>query len=361
VNKVNRYLFQHLISKVTLCLSGFVALFLVFDFFDRIDNILQESTSIVVIGSYFVYKIPGIVVLMLPVSVLTGTLLSVSILSKSSEITAMRAAGHSLFSLVAPYVVLGILLSLVSFGLNETIVPWSNRRAREVYNIDIKEKDKSGGYSQQNLWWRDANIFYSASVFDSRQNTLSDVTVFRVDANFSVLERLDATKVNYLRSGLGWNMSKVEQTTFHPRPLTQTFEYLPLPISKVPVDFYDVNTDSSTMSFGQLRKFIKLQRHNGVSTQQYLADLYEKLSFPFSCALIGMVVFPFAIRSQRNGGLGAGIIAAIGIGFSYYVIHSLSLSLGRAEFIPPLVSAWIANVLFLITGLLLIAGSDTPA
>lgn len=360
---LHRYILGQLVGKIATSLLGFVTLFLVFDFFDRIDNILAESPSVATILLYFILKIPFTLTLMIPVSMLSGTLLTFGIMSKSSEVTAMRAAGCSLWWIAKPIFITGLSLGLFSLILNETLVPVCQRRVREIYNLDIKQKDKTGTYSRSNLWWRSKNKFFSAATFDSRNNELLDVTMLEVDNSFEVLRRLVAAKASYLDESLGWSLNDVTRYQFSPTqsaPSIDSLRALPLPISKTPKDLYDADTDPFTMNFSQLRRFIRDQERNGIYTRRYYADLYEKLSFPLLSALIGLVVFPFALLPARSGSMSRSVLAALCIGFSYYVVHSLSLSLGRAEFMPALVAAWLANILFLAAGTILVAGADAP-
>ena len=184
-------------------------LFLVFDFFDRIDNFIAAGASPVSVIEYFVFKVPLMLNLMLPVAMLVATMFTLGILSKNSEITAMRASGLTVFWIAKPIYILGIVLSLLSILMNETFVPYASRRVAEIYNIDIRQKDKTGRYSQTDFWWRTKDTFYSVNTFDSRVNTLLGFSIFRLSKDFDVVKRTDADTVEWLKPSLGWQMSDV--------------------------------------------------------------------------------------------------------------------------------------------------------
>ena len=131
----------------------------------------------------------------------------------------------------------------------------------------------------------------------------------------------------------------------------QNLPSLPLVIEEEPKDFYAMKTDPLTMTYLQLKKFIADQTRNGVNTAALKADLYSKFAFPFVIFISSLVVLPFALSPARSGKMAFGFMAGLFIGFSYYAVHSLSLAMGRAELWPPLLAAWMANILLGTIGL----------
>ncbi|MCB0334480.1 MAG: LptF/LptG family permease, partial [Bdellovibrionales bacterium] len=300
--------------------------------------------------------------LMIPVATLVSTLFTIGIMSKNSEITAMRAAGVTLFWLARPIFISAFIFSVLSIIANETIVPSAQQAVREIYNIDIRKKDVKGSYSQEDFWWRSGDSFYAANLFDSRNNTLYGFSEFKIDKDFHVNKRTDAASVEFLNPTYKWSMIDVTEYEFQPDapPKSRKRLKLPLTISDQPKDFFNVNTDPDTMSFFQLSEFIKKQESNGLSVKSYLADLYAKVSFPFVTFIVSLIALPFALTPARSGSLAFSFLSGIVIGFSYYAVHSFSISLGRAEFWPPLLAAWMATILLGAIGAILNLGAESP-
>lgn len=360
---LHRYLLSQFIRNFTMALVVLTFLFLIVDFFDRIDNISRVETTVATTATYFLLKIPLIISLMFPLAMLTGTLFTIGLLAKNSELTAMRATGVTVLWLGRPLFIFGFIVSITALLLNEFVVPSAQRRVREIYNIDIMKKDQKGAYSQSDFWWRDENSLYSVSMFDSRSNTLHELSKFELNPNFEVTVRDDAKSAKWIDRQLGWSMQDINEIRFPNTgsPVTQRIRAMPLLIRQKPEDFYDVERDSSSMSFSRLKKFIKEQAHNGVAISGYYADLYEKLSFPFISMILVLVAFPFMVRPARTSALASNFFFGLIFCFIYYVIHSTSLAFGRAELIPPLLSAWTANILMLIIGFVLTLGAESPS
>lgn len=360
---LHRYILKQISLNVILSLLVFTLLFLIFDFIDRVDNIASEDVSIWTTFQYFILKVPNILTLMFPIAMLVGTIFTIGLLSRNSEMTAMRASGSTVVWLALPIFGFGFLATFFCMLINETLVPYSERRSKEIYNIDIRQKDKSGSYSQSDIWWRYKNDFYSVADFDSRTNTNHQVSKYTINDDFQMIERIDADEARYVDPLLGWTMKGVKHYSFDGDKVKgpQLQNQLPLPIRKVPQDFYDSETDPETLSYSALKRFIKEQARNGLAVTKYYADLYSKIAFPFVNLIMPLIVLPFALQPARSGNMAGSITAGIVIGFSYYVIHSFSVAMGRAEIFPAMLAAWTANILLALVGTLLVLGSESPS
>lgn len=358
---LHRYILGLLVKNFAIGLATFVFLFLMVDFLDRIDNILSERASVWLIVQYFACKIPMIITLMLPVALIFATLFTFGLLSKSSEITAMRASGVTLLWLARPLLIFGLGLSIFSLFTNEVIVPASERRQKEIYNLKIRQKDARGGYNQSDFWWRNGSHFYAINLFNSKTKSMQDLSDFELNSEWQVIRRTDATSVRWLTEGLGWSMQNVSRYHFDgDRVHVEKLADLPLPIPETPRDFYEFNDDPSTMSFSELQSFIAKQSANGVSTNQYLPDLYGKLAFPLIIFITGVLVLPFTLLPARSGSMAASSLAAIFVAFAYYAVDSFSISMGRAELLPPWLAAWSANIVMGLVAFILNTGSEAP-
>ncbi len=358
---IHRYLLSQFARTLGLCIGVFLSLFLVFDFFDRIDNFMADNATLGLMIQYYLFKVPLILSLMLPVATLVATMLTIGLMSKSSEITAMRAAGLSIIWIARPILVSALALSFFSILFNETVVPYATRRVNEINDIDIKQKDKKGRFSQTDFWWRAGNEFFSANTFDSRSQTMMDFSKFDISEDFEITKRTDAPTVKWVPL-FGWSLKNSTEYRFArgKTPDIRKVDSFPLPISEQPEDLYDAKTDPHSKSFRSLRQYIKKQRRNGIGVNEYLADLNDKIAFPFITFVVTLLALPFALRPARTGSMATSFISGLLIGFSYYVVHSFSISMGRAEILAPFVAAWMANIVMGTVGAILLWGADAP-
>ena len=92
-----RYLLREYVKIFTMCFSGLMTIYLVIDFFEKVRKFLRYDASALDVLTYFALKMPGISYQIAPLAVLMATLLTIGVLSRSHEITAMRSCGISLY------------------------------------------------------------------------------------------------------------------------------------------------------------------------------------------------------------------------------------------------------------------------
>jgi lipopolysaccharide export system permease protein len=122
-------------------------------------------------------------------------------------------------------------------------------------------------------------------------------------------------------------------------------------LNLVAADLKVVAKSAEDMGFRALWRYCTTIRDSGYDATRYLTLLHAKLSLPFAALIMAFLGIPFSLKDNRSGGLGIGIGISVVIGFSYFVINALLLSLGQAGALPPPVAAWAANLLFAAAGL----------
>ena len=141
---LDRYLLRELITPLFYCLCGFLILFVFGDLFGDLSDFQKKKLLVRDIIEYYIATTPEFLVQVVPIALLLALLYALTNHSRHNEITAIRAAGISLWRLCLPYTVVGFLLSLGVFALNELWVPKSSERAdrilfRHVQNSNAPE------------------------------------------------------------------------------------------------------------------------------------------------------------------------------------------------------------------------------
>ncbi|HDM37560.1 MAG TPA: YjgP/YjgQ family permease, partial [Candidatus Omnitrophica bacterium] len=120
-----------------------------------------------------------------------------------------------------------------------------------------------------------------------------------------------------------------------------------------PRDFTKSKYQTAFMSIFRLYKYIKKLSNNGYRPTSLLVDFYNKLSFPFINLIVVLLGISFALLPNKGGAL-MYLGVALGVGLIYYAAIITSTALGKEGFIPPLLSSWLANIIFAIIGVVFI-------
>jgi lipopolysaccharide export system permease protein len=330
------------------CITGisFIALYLIVDFFEKIRMFLSNSASIIQMASYFMFSIPVIISLILPAAVLLAALLTYSTLSKFSEITAMKANGISLYRLSLPVLIFASIIAVFLFYFSELITPAALQKTEHIVRVEVQKQKNIGFFKQDEIWYHGERAIYNFKMFDVANDTLRGIIINYINPDFTLQMRIDAQRAEW-KNGK-WIFFNLLQTRFDSNnsPVLEWSKQKIIDLPEKPNDFKIIQKDAEKMGFFDLRKYVKKIRSEGYDATRYLVDLHGKLAFPFVTLILVIIGISFSLRQERHGGvmqsLGMGII----IGFSYWIVHAFSMSLGRSGIMPAILSAWLANIIF---------------
>ncbi|MBQ7286423.1 MAG: LptF/LptG family permease [Candidatus Gastranaerophilales bacterium] len=299
-----------------------------------------------------VLNLPQVFVLTIPISTLFATVMTVNDLSLKSEITIFKACGISISRVAKPIFCFAIVMTFVSFFINEFIVPAASVQSKSlaIYSLEqkhipdnkknftIKDIDKDGKLKR---------LFYAQWCVDK---TLNNVTVIDISnpKNIQIVQAKKGTTSDYgwlFEDGTVYTISKngkVFNTSF--------FEE-----SNVKFGIGDVNEmvkeSTNEFNFFKLAQHIKSQKNvlSHKEKLEYKINLFDKLALPVTTFALAIIGVPLAITPPRVR-YNRGFLFSILIIFIYYVIRAFSLNLGETGTIHPLFAAWLPVIIITIIG-----------
>lgn len=348
---LTRYIAAAYLRVFGLCLASFIAIYLVIDFLEKIGRFLRFEPQWIHIAQFFLFKIPEIVTQVVPLAVLMATLLTLGMLSRNSEIVAMRSCGISLGRISIPILAIACAASIFVIVSNELILPETYQQMRHIEQVLIKKKSSNTFFRQNNIWHKDSNAILMAQVFDPTHQTLRGVTLWNFSGEMSPSRRIDAEQGSW--DGQQWTLWKVVVRDFQSGGVAVTSQVASMPINlNLQIeDLKVVDKYADNMGFLKLREYIRKLKKGGYETTRYEAQMHAKISLPFASLIMAFLGIPFALRGGRSSGIALGIGASIGIGFAYFITNAILVSFGQTGVLLPLVSAWAANIIFALSGI----------
>ena len=353
MNVLDRYILKEFTKIFILILVSLTGLYLIADFFERMRMFLSNHATLGQMVSYSFLNIPMILSQMIPIATLLGALLSFGILSKNSEITAMKANGVSLYRISLPIIILSFTICISAFLLSEFITPYTNQKVKHIKFVEIQKREKLGSFKQNQIWYRGKNGIYNFSMFDPRTNTLKGIKINLFDRDMNLYERIDAKEAKW-EDGK-WVFRNLLVTTFPEDgfPLLEKVSSKVIALPESPSDFMAIQKSTEEMGLIELNRFIKKTRSEGYDTTKDRTDMHGKIAFPLISVILAILGISFSLRSERSGGIAQSIGTGIIIGFSYWIVFAFAISLGRSGTIPPVAAAWTANFIFGIVALIM--------
>lgn len=349
---LDRYLIRQFLVPLCYCLAAFLLIFIIYDLSAHLDEYVEHSIPLPVLGNYYLVQLPLVLFNIIPLSILLAIVYCLGLLSRNNEITAMRANGISICRIMLPFWLMGVLFTLVLLYLNENFVPEAYARSEKL----IEEYSRSGEESrpQPLAFYNPIEGRSWAAQWRAGSESLTDVSV-RTIRNGQVTDSITAKKASYL-DGDWWFFDggiQLYDSRGRIRSKEEAFSKRRLPFREKPDDFLSSQKDSISMNYRELSRNMAFYPPDSEIYRRKLVDLRYKLARPFVGITIVLIAVPLAIRASRGGAAGsAGLSIALGI--SYYVVEVLSLSMGRGGFLPPWAASWVPNILFSSVGIVLI-------
>lgn len=347
---LNRYIAVTWLRLFALCLGSFVAIYLVLDMMDKIPRYLRAGGAISDIATFFLNKLPEMVGQTAAFSTLMATLLTLGLLSRSSEITAMRSCGISLLRISLPMLILGLVASILLLVNAEMIVPKSYERMDFIERVRIKKQGVNAVFKLNNIWFRNDSMILQARAFDPQKRMLKGVTVWTMDDSLTPVSRIDADRAEF-KDGR-WTLRQLEVKDFSTGTgyRATAVPSMEIALSLKVDDLKVLDNNADNLSYRKLREYAENLQRGGYQAFRYMTMMHSKISSPFAAFVMVVLGIPFAMRNSRSGGVALGIGASVGIGFGYFVINAVLLSYGRSGVLPAVVAAWGANIIFCLVG-----------
>lgn len=354
-NLLDRYVMRKYLAIFFLVFAALLLISIIVTFFERLDNVYQHNKSLNLLLTYIQYKIPEFIHFILPVTTLAATLLALGLLTKSNEITAMKACGISLYRLALSIVFLASLASLFAFGLQERLLPSANKKAEEVWNRinDIPPRT----YNFLDRRWvlsKDKDRIFHYRYYDPIAGVFSQLSVYELDLpSWSLKRRIFAEKGRIEGNDLwfikGWSRHFGGETSTR----LEVFKEMGFRVEEEAGYFVKEWKEPSLMSYAELKSYIADIKEMGFETRRFDVDLSSKISFPLVSLVMALIGIPFAFSMGRKGAL-VGIGLSIAIAMVYWGVLGVFRSLGYVGFLSAFLGSWGPNLVFGMTGLYLL-------
>lgn len=305
-------------------------------------------------------NLPQVIMMAIPMSVLFSTVMTLNRLSLSSEITVMRSCGIGLNRIAKPIFIFAAAMSLLTFVINETIVPITNSQSKTLAVWALGQKNIPNG--KQNFTFKETKTNEDGSssmkrlffVQKCENDMLKNVTV----VDFS---EEDVMKVIQSQAGRtspdGWQFLKGAAYTMTKSEDILNSVWFAQSTADFGMDVKDKLTEEEATQYNiiALWKYVentaKKQKDPKIQSM-FQIELHNKFAFPFTTLVLVLLGVPLAITPPRVR-YNRGFLFSILIIFLYYLLRALSLSLGEEMKIAPLLAAWLPNAILFILGSIL--------
>ena len=335
-----------------------LVLFVFIDYLSRMERFLNSDISMTGALGYVLLKVPFMFVQLTPASILLATIMVFGLMNRNNELLAIKSSGISIYFLIKPAILVGLILAMLMFFLGETIIPITMARSNYIkYNVINKRHNIYS--ARKNIWIKSENRLVHINFFDPVQQLVAGVTVTSLGKDFSLVSRIDAQK-GYYKQGK-WVFENIIEQVYDENSVdydVKLYDKKTIALAIKPADLEEVSKKSDAMSFFELKKYVSKVEYEGYDAATYKVDLNAKIAFPFICIIMVLTGAATGMRSFVKENIPVAIAIGVVIAFMYWIIYGFCLSLGYGTVLPPIISAWAANLFFLCFGILYLINTE---
>lgn len=346
MDTLDRYLVRETATFLLLILVGFALLFLGIDFLTNFWRMNYPMTTII---QLYIYRIPAALQQFIPVSCLMATLLVVTSMSRQNEILALYAGGVSTLRVLSTFIALVALVSTAAFLIFDPMIPLFTRKQILIHRgLDPSSSENLSSFNRTNFWYRSGRLVYNFGQFIPEANLLQDVKIYLFTPGFYMLERISAKEAHFENGD--WVLKDGSVITYPPDseyPLAMGFKTKRRVIPEKPKDFKTMEVYETTMRLKELRQYIDRNKQYGLDTTSQQMTYHERIALVFTPLVLVFLAFPLAMQPLKTQSTARSVAFCFGIVFAYLLLSRLSLSVGKAGHINPVLAAWGPNLFFL--------------
>ena len=356
--QLDRYIVVQFIKNFLFALLCFILIFILVDLFENLDKFIDNNLSFPAVINYYFYFIPEIIKLITPIAVLLATLFTAGSMVNFNEIIAVKNAGVSLLRFMAPFLAVGMLITVLSLYFNNWVVPEANKKKFFIERNSLGKNKNIPGLNK--LFFQDSrNQLILIDLFREADLSANKVSIqlYKPDSLNILYKRVDAEQMKWLDNR--WVLFNAAERTFtDSSEILVNYSEIPaenIPglnaVNLVPNQITRKQLKPDEMNYGELEDFISSMRKGGQDVNRQLVDFYSKVSFSFASLIIIVFGISISTGSKRRKGLALQFGISILVSFIYLGFVKISQSFGYNGDLNPLFTAWLANIAFASFGI----------
>lgn len=361
MNILNRYLSAQFIKYFFTVNAGFVAIYLLVDFFEKFDDFSNAGKPLSLALKYFILTIPFIVDQLGPIFILLSGVISLGMLNHSNELTALKAGGVPLRLIIRPLLVGSIVVTFLFIAAAEWLLPVTVAKTNNIWYEQLKGKVPLGIMRNGRYYYKGKEGFYSFGWPNPKKFIFTNFSFSSWNEEYNLNELVTASFADWNEPGGNWILKKgqiqalQEDGTYR----ISTFRVRKFLFQERPENFLIPANKQAELSLSELFQEIKRSdvEHQVRKAWTNFLGRFSYIFLGIPLLLLGLPILLFSYRKWGRD-LSVAIPMSCGLAFLAWGIWGALQSLAITGYISPLLAAVGLHVLFSLSGFFLLIKND---
>ncbi len=349
---IYRYLLTHFSSMFFIVAPGLIGIFVLVDAFEHLDEFVEANVPMTTAGLYFLLKLPGIFYELSPLILLLSGLLTIALLSRHTELLALRSVGVRPGQVLTPLLAAALLICTLTFVLKAFYVPKAVAEYQEIWRLHVKHDRPKGLLREGKLVYHGKNCIWTTKLGSPDATVLTDVWWLQFDGQYRARRILAAPVAEY-QEDRGWTFKNGVELALKDQEgyVSTPFETRLLRGQETPKDFVSVEIPPEELDLPSLWKGVARMKKLGFPSFQQETLLWSNILYPFLGVSLLALGLPLTLSAGRWG-VGAGLGLGVIMGFVTWSFWSFILTLGNTGTLPGPVAPFLMHACLLGAGVI---------
>ncbi len=356
---LNRYILWNFLRNLGMLFAALISLYLLIDFFEKIDNFLEKGKAAGLILKFFVLNIPFIIEQMSPVCVLLAGVITLGVLNHTNELIALKSCGIPLRKITAPIIAAGLACILLFLALSQWVLPRTVAVTNEIWNKEVQGRVSLGIYRNGRYYYRGKDGFYSFIRPDPRKNLFYFFSYSTWNKDYEMDSILAARGAGW--EGHQWSLGQgqLQTRTGQEQYGTEIFRFKWMEFPETPDSFFVPAYRSMELSLVELYQETRNQNSPEESNRAW-AEFFGRISYTTLGLPLLLLGLPLLLIVYRKWGrdLSLAVPVSCGMAFLCWGAWATLQSLAKANYIHPLAAAISVHIVVGIAGQVLLIRED---
>jgi lipopolysaccharide export system permease protein len=338
---------------------GFIAVYLLIDFFDKIDHFTSAGQPLTEAMKYFAFNIPFILDQLGPVLILLSGIITLGILNHNHELLALKAGGIPLKTIVKPILVAGLCTTVFYMIMAQWILPVTIAVSDQIWYQDVQGKVPLGAHRNGRYYYKGSKGFYSFEWHDPGKFIFRNFSYSTWNKDYQLGMMITCKRAEYKHKA--WQLYDGQmQKRDNKKYDSSSFSRKTLNLPESPSIFFVPEYKPGELSITDLFRDV-FKKDTSSERATAWAEFFGRISYILLGLPLLILGLPILILSYQKWGrdLAIAIPVSCGMAFLAWGIWGALQSLARADYISPLFSATVVHIVFAGAGLLLLRKQDT--
>ena len=342
-----------------MIMASFISIYLLIDFFEKIDDFLEKGKSIGLIIQFFLYNIPFIIDLMSPVCILLAGVVTLGVLNHSNELIALKACGIPLKKITLPIIGAALACIMLFLMMAQLVLPQTIAATNRIWHNEVKGKVPLGIYRNGRYYYRGQDGFYSFARPDLHKNSFNFFSYTAWNEAYGLNKLIAAKSADWDKGVWTLHDGQIQDAAGNARFKHQVFKVRNLDFPETPGDFFIPIYHTMELSLVEL---YQETRHAKSAEEKNKAwtDFYGRISYTFLGLPLLLLGLPLLLLVYRKWGrdLSLAIPVSCGMAFVCWGVYTTLQSLAKASYLNPLTAALSVHLVVGCLGFLLLIRED---